>query len=114
MPHRARSPVRRTPSGLLKKEAAARRGPTWNLTSRQKTRIISVLGKPMDTVLKIIPEREASPELTRRRDQALALYALPFNDLLFQAHTAHRENFGANRVQRSTLLSIKTGGCPED
>jgi biotin synthase len=48
------------------------------------------------------------------RERALALYALPFNDLLFQAHTVHRANFDARRVQRSTLLSIKTGGCPED
>jgi biotin synthase len=43
-----------------------------------------------------------------------ALFALPFNDLLFRAHTVHREHFDANGVQRSTLLSIKTGGCPED
>jgi biotin synthase len=48
------------------------------------------------------------------RQRALELYALPFNDLLFLAHTVHRENFDPNRVQRSTLLSIKTGGCPED
>jgi biotin synthase len=48
------------------------------------------------------------------RERALALYALPLNDLLFEAHTVHRENFDPNRVQRSTLLSIKTGGCPED
>ena len=43
-----------------------------------------------------------------------ALYALPFNDLLFRAQTVHRENFDPNAVQLSTLLSIKTGGCPED
>lgn len=43
-----------------------------------------------------------------------ALYALPFNDLLFQAQTAHRENHDPNAVQVSTLLSIKTGGCSED
>lgn len=43
-----------------------------------------------------------------------ALYALPFNDLLFQAQTVHRANFDANAVQVSTLLSIKTGGCSED
>ena len=43
-----------------------------------------------------------------------ALLNLPFNDLLFRAHTVHRENFDPNRVQLSTLLSIKTGGCPED
>ena len=43
-----------------------------------------------------------------------ALYALPFNDLLFRAQSVHREHFDANAVQLSTLLSIKTGGCPED
>jgi len=43
-----------------------------------------------------------------------ALYALPFADLLFHAQTVHRANFDPNRVQVSTLLSIKTGGCPED
>jgi biotin synthase len=43
-----------------------------------------------------------------------ALFAMPFNDLLFRAHSVHREHFDANAVQRSTLLSIKTGGCPED
>ena len=43
-----------------------------------------------------------------------ALFALPFNDLIFQAQTAHRAYFDANEVQVSTLLSIKTGGCAED
>ena len=43
-----------------------------------------------------------------------ALFALPFNDLLFQAQLVHRENFNPNEVQVSTLLSIKTGACPED
>ncbi|MEH6625858.1 MAG: biotin synthase BioB [Motiliproteus sp.] len=43
-----------------------------------------------------------------------ALFALPFNDLLFQAQTTHRQNFDPNAVQVSTLLSIKTGACPED
>lgn len=43
-----------------------------------------------------------------------ALFALPFNDLLFRAQTVHREHFDPNAVQRSTLLSIKTGGCSED
>ncbi|PHS72395.1 MAG: biotin synthase BioB [Cycloclasticus sp.] len=42
------------------------------------------------------------------------LFDTPFNDLLFKAHTTHRENFDANAVQISTLLSIKTGACPED
>ncbi len=46
--------------------------------------------------------------------QVEALFALPFNDLMFQAQTVHRRNFDANAVQLSTLLSIKTGGCSED
>jgi biotin synthase len=47
-------------------------------------------------------------------NQIKALFDLPFNDLLFQAQTAHRANFDPNAVQISTLLSIKTGACPED
>lgn len=43
-----------------------------------------------------------------------ALFDLPFMDLLFQAQTLHRQNFRPNEVQVSTLLSIKTGACPED
>jgi biotin synthase len=45
---------------------------------------------------------------------AKELYELPFNDLLFRAHSVHRENFEPNQIQLSKLLSIKTGGCPED
>ncbi|PRD43147.1 biotin synthase BioB [Phyllobacterium phragmitis] len=54
---------------------------------------------------------------TRRqwsREDAEAIYELPFNDLIFRAQTIHRANFDPNRVQLSRLLSIKTGGCPED
>jgi biotin synthase len=47
-------------------------------------------------------------------DEIAALYDMPFNDLLFEAQTVHRKNFDANAVQVSTLLSIKTGKCPED
>ncbi len=46
--------------------------------------------------------------------QVEALYQLPLMDLLFRAHQVHRENFDPNEVQRSSLISIKTGGCPED
>jgi biotin synthase len=49
-----------------------------------------------------------------RKDEIQALFALPFNDLLFRAQCVHREHFDPNAVQVSTLLSIKTGGCPED
>ena len=48
------------------------------------------------------------------RAQAEALYNAPFNDLLFEAQTVHRRHFDPNTVQMSRLLSIKTGGCPED
>jgi biotin synthase len=43
-----------------------------------------------------------------------AFFALPFSDLMFKAQTIHREHFNPNEVQVSTLLSIKTGACPED
>jgi biotin synthase len=56
----------------------------------------------------------ADPRLEALRDRALELFCLPLNDLLFEAHTVHRANHDPNRVQRATLLSIKTGGCPED
>jgi biotin synthase len=46
--------------------------------------------------------------------EALALFALPFNDLLFRAAATHRAHHDPNAVQVSTLLSIKTGACPED
>jgi len=42
------------------------------------------------------------------------LYRLPFNDLIFKAQAVHRENHDPNKIQVSTLMSIKTGGCPED
>jgi biotin synthase len=48
------------------------------------------------------------------RAEVTALFALPFNELLHRAHSAHREQHDPNAVQVSTLLSIKTGGCPED
>src|SRR5262245_13819134 len=47
-------------------------------------------------------------------EEVLALFGLPFNDLVYRAQTVHRASFDANAVQISTLLSIKTGGCPED
>ena len=47
-------------------------------------------------------------------DEIKTLFAKPFNDLLFQAQTTHREYFDPNAVQISSLLSIKTGACPED
>jgi len=48
------------------------------------------------------------------RAEAQALYESPFNDLLFRAHSVHRRHFEPNTIQKSRLLSIKTGGCAED
>ncbi len=47
-------------------------------------------------------------------DEIKVLFELPFNDLLFKAHSIHRETFDPNKVQVSSLLNIKTGACPED
>lgn len=49
-----------------------------------------------------------------QQDEVAELFALPMNDLLFKAQTVHRQYFDPNQVQVSTLLSIKTGACPED
>ena len=57
------------------------------------------------------------PSLVRHdwtRQEIHALFDLPFPELMFRAQTVHRENFDPAEVQISTLLSIKTGGCPED
>jgi len=59
------------------------------------------------------PERSISAEKISR-SEVLALFALPFNDLLARAHAVHVAHHDPNAVQVSTLLSIKTGGCPED
>ena len=57
-------------------------------------------------------------EISLRHDwgkaEVQAFFDLPFNELLYQAQTVHRQCFDPNAVQISTLLSIKTGGCPED
>src|SRR5688500_612014 len=46
--------------------------------------------------------------------EVTALFDLPFSELLYRAHGRHREHHDPNAVQLSTLLSVKTGGCPED
>jgi len=60
-----------------------------------------------------IPAAAPAPQRWRVAD-VVALFELPFNDLMFRAQQVHREHFDANAVQLSTLLSIKTGGCEED
>lgn len=49
-----------------------------------------------------------------QRAEIAAFFALPFSDLMFRAQSVHRQHFDPNDVQVSTLLSIKTGACPED
>ena len=48
------------------------------------------------------------------REEAEQIYSLPFADLMFRAQSLHRQNFDPNHVETASLLSIKTGGCPED
>ncbi len=60
------------------------------------------------------PAADSVLHRTWSRDQVAALFDLPFGDLLYRAHGVHREHFDPNAVQLSTLISIKTGGCPED
>jgi biotin synthase len=55
-----------------------------------------------------------TPRKTWERAGAEALYNLPFADLMFQAQSVHRAHFDPNRIETASLLSIKTGGCPED
>lgn len=57
---------------------------------------------------------ETTPRHDWTRAEIKRLFALPFNDLLFQAQSIHRQNFDPNALQISTLCSIKTGACPED
>lgn len=68
----------------------------------------------MSTATMETAARAAGDRREPGRDEVAALFALPFNDLLHRAQTIHRQHFDANEVQVSTLLSIKTGRCPED
>jgi biotin synthase len=65
----------------------------------------------------MMPDPAAKADLIRHDwtlAEVAAIAGLPFNDLLFRAHSLHRQFFDPNRVQVSTLVSVKTGGCPED
>ena len=70
-----------------------------------------------DSMASLFTDAIKAPVITNRkysREQIAQLFDLPLMDLLLQAQTIHRQNFKANEVQISTLLSIKTGNCPED
>jgi biotin synthase len=70
----------------------------------------SVLRKPQVNDTNALPDRGKRWTI----DAVAAVYALPFPDLVFRAQQVHRAHHVPNEVQLSTLLSIKTGGCPED
>ena len=59
-------------------------------------------------------QRRQAPERVWRVEQVLALLEMPFSDLIYQAQTVHRAHFDPHLVELATLLSVKTGGCPED
>jgi biotin synthase len=61
-----------------------------------------------------LPDSHIATKPRWSRAQVAELLALPFPELMFRAQSVHRETFDPTRIQISTLLSIKTGGCPED
>src|SRR5690606_15424522 len=68
-----------------------------------------------ETAMPAVSERRvAAPRHDWSRSEVEALLDLPFTELLFRAAVVHREHFDPSEVQVSTLLSVKTGGCPED
>jgi biotin synthase len=67
-----------------------------------------------DGVLAMAASQDNTIRNNWQREEVLALFNQPFNDLLFDAQVMHRRHFNPNQVQLSTLLSIKTGACPED
>jgi biotin synthase len=91
------------------------------ICGRWRLALLARGGQP-DYKLVITKNRKRRATLSRDLDErhdwiraeAEALYAAPLNDLLFRAHSVHRRYFDPNKVQISRLLSVKTGGCPED
>jgi len=68
----------------------------------------------MNSLAESHPSRSPALRHDWTLEEVLGLFQQPFNDLLYQAHRVHRNSFDPNRVQLSTLLNIKTGGCSED
>ncbi|WP_428289469.1 biotin synthase BioB [Hydrogenophaga sp.] len=74
-----------------------------------------ITSTPNEQPVRLMPR--STPALTTERwsvDDVAALFDLPFSELLMRAHTVHREHFDPTEVELATLLSVKTGGCPED
>ncbi len=69
----------------------------------------------LESAVDFVRPARARPAAERWTVAAIAeLFELPFSDLVYRAQTVHRQHFDPNAIQVSTLLSIKTGGCPED
>lgn len=68
----------------------------------------------MSSAVKISDETSTLTRHDWTREEVRLLLDSPLNDLLYQAHSLHRQHFNPNEVQLSTLLNIKSGGCPED
>ena len=66
------------------------------------------------SLAKVASLQQSSSPRRWRVEEVLAIYDMPFMDLIWRAQAVHRENFDPNAVQRSSLLSVKTGGCSED
>ena len=66
------------------------------------------------SLAKVAPLQQSSSPRRWSVEEVLAIYDMPFMDLIWRAQGVHRENFDPNAVQRSALLSVKTGGCSED
>ena len=66
------------------------------------------------SLAKVAPLPQSSAPRRWSVEEVLAIYDMPFMDLIWRAQGVHRENFDPNAVQRSALLSVKTGGCSED
>ena len=88
--------------------------PVWILLSHRGSSIrhISILSFRKDMAAN--PKELSLVRTDWKLDEVRALFDLPFGELLFRAQSVHREFFDPQEVQISTLLSIKTGGCPED
>jgi len=75
---------------------------------------MSIADPPQAAAPDLPPRHDSQPRYDWTREEVRALFDLPFPELMFRAQSVHRAHFAPGEVQISTLLSIKTGGCPED
>ena len=112
--------------GAMRQSLDAERNPAEALVNRQRQSRDAIMDEVPEAVgevrhkgaaMAVVASNEISrPDLRHdwSASEVKGLLALPFSDLVFRAQLVHRRHWDANRVQMSTLLSIKTGRCPED